>query len=264
MRASEIIKEYGVGKITSQNATADVKPGDEFKNVKKLQLASVGHQDKLTSPENTLVVNTPGDLDWYKIGQHYPTLAQQDPKEFGQSDSDMVITFANKAEKEKFMGTLDRVGMKYMDIGGTDIHPEIHGENPANEGKTSSRMALVALMAALASSPAHSDDPVKDAYDLSRQIYKARDLSQAGVEEEAKQELKNIMRAIQGHPNQSKILSIFKDMYKSNDKLEETIRKIGDRKWRLYSKDGKKNLGTFASLDAAKKHEREVQYFKHR
>lgn len=47
-------------------------------------------------------------------------------------------------------------------------------------------------------------------------------------------------------------------------KVKETIRKIGDNKWRLYSKDGKKNLGTFSSLEAAKKHEREVQYFKHK
>ena len=45
--------------------------------------------------------------------------------------------------------------------------------------------------------------------------------------------------------------------------ITETIRKIGDNKWRLYSKDGKKNLGTFDSLAAAKKHEREVQFFKH-
>jgi hypothetical protein len=45
--------------------------------------------------------------------------------------------------------------------------------------------------------------------------------------------------------------------------VSETIRKIGDNKWRLYSKDGSKNLGTFNSLEAAKKHEREVQYFKH-
>jgi len=46
MRASDFIKEYGVGKITSQNATADVKPGDEFKNVKKLQLASKHNKKK--------------------------------------------------------------------------------------------------------------------------------------------------------------------------------------------------------------------------
>jgi hypothetical protein len=49
----------------------------------------------------------------------------------------------------------------------------------------------------------------------------------------------------------------------SMESMTETIRKIGTDKWRLYSKDGKKNLGTFDSLGAAKKHEREVQYFKH-
>jgi hypothetical protein len=49
----------------------------------------------------------------------------------------------------------------------------------------------------------------------------------------------------------------------SKREVSETIHKIDDNKWRLYSKDGKKNLGTFNSLAAAKKHEREVQYFKH-
>jgi putative chitinase len=48
-----------------------------------------------------------------------------------------------------------------------------------------------------------------------------------------------------------------------DESVTETIRKISDNQWRLYSKDGKKNLGTFGSLEAAKKHEREVQYFKH-
>jgi len=46
------------------------------------------------------------------------------------------------------------------------------------------------------------------------------------------------------------------------------IRKLKSGEYRLYSlkKDqntGKRrNLGTFATLEAAKKHEREVQYFK--
>lgn len=46
------------------------------------------------------------------------------------------------------------------------------------------------------------------------------------------------------------------------------IRKLKSGKYRLYSRKkdprtGKrKNLGTFASLAAAKKHEREVQFFK--
>ena len=48
------------------------------------------------------------------------------------------------------------------------------------------------------------------------------------------------------------------------------IRKIGPNKYRLYSrktdaKTGKRrNLGTFTSLAAAKKHERAVQFFKRR
>jgi hypothetical protein len=45
------------------------------------------------------------------------------------------------------------------------------------------------------------------------------------------------------------------------------IRKLASGKYRLYSKKRdkagrRKNLGTFGSLAAAKKHERAVQYFK--
>lgn len=48
------------------------------------------------------------------------------------------------------------------------------------------------------------------------------------------------------------------------------IRKLKSGKFRIYSRSvdsqtGKrKNLGTFNSRDAAAKHEREIQYFKHR
>ena len=47
------------------------------------------------------------------------------------------------------------------------------------------------------------------------------------------------------------------------------IRKLKSGQYRLFSvkKDDKtgrrRNLGTFDSLEAAKRHEREVQYFKH-
>ena len=47
------------------------------------------------------------------------------------------------------------------------------------------------------------------------------------------------------------------------------IRKLKSGEYRIYSrkKDPKtnkrRNLGTFASLEAAKKHEKEIQYFKH-
>jgi len=48
------------------------------------------------------------------------------------------------------------------------------------------------------------------------------------------------------------------------------IRKLKSGQYRIYSikRDGKtgrrRNLGTFESLAAAKQHEREIQYFKHR
>jgi len=48
------------------------------------------------------------------------------------------------------------------------------------------------------------------------------------------------------------------------------IRKLKSGEYRIYSrkKDPKtnkrRNLGTFSSLEAAKKHEKAIQYFKHR
>jgi hypothetical protein len=48
------------------------------------------------------------------------------------------------------------------------------------------------------------------------------------------------------------------------------IRKLTSGTYRIYSRkkdpetNKRKNLGTFNTLAAAKKHEREIQYFKHR
>jgi len=50
--------------------------------------------------------------------------------------------------------------------------------------------------------------------------------------------------------------------------MQDMIRKLKSGEYRLYSgkKDPKtnkrRNLGTFSSLEAAKKHEQEIQYFK--
>lgn len=88
-----------------------------------------GYQhDLLTMPKYTLVVNTPSDLDWYKLGQHYTNLSKEDPDEFNQEDSDMVIIPANRKELEKLKAMLDRVKMKYKEIGGSKEHPEMHME----------------------------------------------------------------------------------------------------------------------------------------
>lgn len=165
MLIRDIICEEGVGKIVpGVNTTPDVKPGETARQAAKFgnkvdkdgrppELSSAARknstpnnlynlglaeaqavephaggyqQDVLTSPANTLIIDTPGDLDWYKIGQHFPTLAQQDPHEFGQGDSDMQITVANKTELEKLKSILDRMGAKWKEIGGTTAQPEIH------------------------------------------------------------------------------------------------------------------------------------------
>ena len=86
----------------------------------------VGHDTIIPQPKLTLVIDTPGDLDWYKLGTHYPTLAQQDPREYGQEDSDTVMTFSTPAEMSHMKRMLDRMGAKYKEIGGTHQHPEVH------------------------------------------------------------------------------------------------------------------------------------------
>ena len=86
-----------------------------------------GYQkDLLTSPKNALVIDTPGDLDWYKLGQHYPTLGSDDPHEYGQGDSDMVIVPYDEKELVGLKQKLDRLKMRYKEIGGGHEQPEIH------------------------------------------------------------------------------------------------------------------------------------------
>jgi hypothetical protein len=46
----------------------------------------------------------------------------------------------------------------------------------------------------------------------------------------------------------------------TSSQLKEIIKRHGSQ-WRLYSHTGK-NLGTFPTKSAAKKHEREIEYFK--
>lgn len=53
-------------------------------------------------------------------------------------------------------------------------------------------------------------DNVRRAYELSRIIYSARELSSAGAKEEAVQELKNILYQMRGDPQQSRVLDIIK------------------------------------------------------
>ena len=145
--SSEKLGQYK--KAAGAQATAADKAGDtkkadkrfsgivkatkkQFANDEKAEGVAVepdptGYQkDLLTTPKNSLVIDTPGDLDWYKLGQHYPSLGTDDPHEYGQGDSDMMIVPYSKKELVGLKQKLDRLKMRYKDIGGGHEQPEIH------------------------------------------------------------------------------------------------------------------------------------------
>ena len=107
-----------------------------------------GYQkDLLTTPKNSLVIDTPGDLDWYKLGQHYPTLGTDDPHEYGQGDSDMMIVPYSKQELVDLKHKLDRLKMRYKDIGGGHEQPEIHDNVEEGLGAKLAGLGLAGAMA---------------------------------------------------------------------------------------------------------------------
>ncbi len=98
-----------------------------------------------------------------------------------------------------------------------------------NEG-IKQNTAVTALVAALSGAPAAADynypetqkqDPnvVQKALIIIRSINKMKNYGQAGLEAEAQQELNNIMRSMQGMPNQSRVYPIIKDLIKSPEPL---------------------------------------------
>ena len=82
-------------------------------------------KNKLSNPKYTVVVNTPGDLDWYKIGTYWNDKVV-DPHEFGQDDSDTVMVAQGAEEYKEMLDKIKRMGLTYKIIGGTTDQPEIH------------------------------------------------------------------------------------------------------------------------------------------
>jgi hypothetical protein len=84
-------------------------------------------KDTLTNPKYTIVVNTPGDLDWYKIGMYWNN-NKIDPHEFGQDDSDTVLVAQGEEEYKDMLAKVKQMGLTYKTIGGTTDQPEIHSK----------------------------------------------------------------------------------------------------------------------------------------
>lgn len=82
-------------------------------------------KDVLTTPKYTIVVNTPGDLDWYKVGTYWNNKVI-DPHEFGQDDSDTVLVAQGAEEYKEMLAKIKQMGLTYKIIGGTTDQPEIH------------------------------------------------------------------------------------------------------------------------------------------
>lgn len=90
---------------------------------------SLGYEKtKLTSPQYTVVVDTPSDYDWYKIGNHWND-RKLDPHEFGQEDSDTIMVGYGERDFKNMLAKLDQMGFTYKLIGGTHSQPEIHKDN---------------------------------------------------------------------------------------------------------------------------------------
>ena len=107
-----------------------------------------------------------------------------------------------------------------------------------------SNAVMAALVAAL-STPAKADfnypntqpevSPAAQALGIFRKINKMKNYGEAGLQGEATQELHNILRSIQGHPNQSKLYPLIKDIIKSPESeplppLQEPEQPVNERK----------------------------------
>lgn len=100
-----------------------------------------GYQHSLlTAPQNTLVIDKSDDMDFYKLGQHYTSLANYDKHELGVGPSDMTITFASPEEMERMKKVFDKLGVVYKDISGSHEEPEIHTKPKENAVKRPGRL----------------------------------------------------------------------------------------------------------------------------
>jgi hypothetical protein len=84
-------------------------------------------------------------------------------------------------------------------------------------GKSTLVGILAAALSMVATPAAAEPSDAAKALGIYRTINRYKDYNSAALEGEARQELNNILRSIQGHPNQSKLLPIIKKMITSDD-----------------------------------------------
>jgi len=95
-----------------------------------------------------------------------------------------------------------------------DLHREL---KRLSEGY-GKKALLTTLVGLLMVGNVSADEAVKDAVSIARKAYAMKDYNLEALEGEAKQELFNILRTINGHPNQSKLWPVIKDVITSPEK----------------------------------------------
>jgi hypothetical protein len=114
---------------------------------------------------------------------------------------------------------------KFLDKLYKTKNSKVDQELSLDEG-VKSNAVMAALVAAL-STPAKADfnypntepqvSPAAQALGIFRKINKMKNYGAAGLQGEATQEFNNILQSIQGHPNQSKLYPLIKDIIKNPD-----------------------------------------------
>lgn len=99
------------------------------------------------------------------------------------------------------------------------------GGESVQEGISKSTLVgvLAAALSMVATPTAAEPSDAAKALGIYRTVNRYKDYNSAALEGEANQELMNILRAIQGHPNQSKLLPIIKKMITSDDNSTEEL-----------------------------------------
>lgn len=140
------------------------------------------------------------------------------------------ITFNTQLDEKKKRKQKSRKGYYGYYWGGINYNDSNSGDAGGGDGGESvheslGKSALVGLLAAaLSMSPTAAQAESSDAADalrIYRLVHQYKNYDDAAYKAEAQQELMNILRSLQGHPNQSRILSIVKKMSNSDESAEE-------------------------------------------
>jgi 4a-hydroxytetrahydrobiopterin dehydratase len=165
--------------------------------------------------------------------------------------SDQIQARAERKAKKQAKTAEESISEAPIEMDPSDpMDPMIHSHDKANPAKLKYRMLRAAGQLKDLASRAENASP-SEWQTMARQF------------EELKMNMEQIRHALEELGKMRKKGGIrSRGIDPMLDSMDETIGKVKGG-YRLYSKDGKKNLGTYPTKAGAEKRERQVQYFKH-